>query len=216
MKKMKKRSLALPILMLCFASLSFYSCDTADDIRGVTALRNVNFTFDSLSMHIILPENTLPGQSFADMYEQYPEIYGNPANYGIELSSHYLADNTSSNARDAKFDGMIQDLVFSDYDTWPLRLLTPAFEVSKDEIRVVKTEGMLNLETHKLPGKYIFQQTVDGNPVSTSILSELMYKLGTEEGSIALPQLQRDIPTRASDQMKEFLSGLLQSGLLDD
>ena len=80
---------------------------------------------------------------------------------------------------------------------------------------MVFIQGAIDLETHRLAGLYIFRQMVDGNPLDTIIRTELRYKIGVEEGTISLHVLHQDIPTRASDEMKAFLGGLLESGIFD-
>lgn len=189
--------------------------DSVDDAQKTMALKNVDFTLDSLNTDISLPEESWEGESFDEVYKENEELYENPANYTISLDSYYLADNTSTDAANAKFDGMTQNFVFNNIDDTPLALETPAFEVPGDEKLTVNGQGEINLETHRLPGLYIFQQIVDGKPLDTKILNELFYQIGSVDGSFKLPEVQQDIPTRASDEMKQFLSDLLDSGILD-
>ncbi len=213
---MKNKTLSIAFLSLFLSLLLLPSCETAEDLQGIAALRNVNFSMDSLSIDFDLPQGALSGQSFDELLSQDAETYSNPANYGLDLTSHYFADNTSSNAANAKFDGMTQDVVFNGIDENPLRLNTPAFEIPRNQTKSILTHGGINLQTHREAGLYIFRQTVDGLPVSTSILTALLYKIGNEEGAINLPEVHYDIPTRASDEMKAFLSELLESGIFDE
>jgi hypothetical protein len=212
---MRKSHLTISLIILgLFSSLP--SCTAVEDVQSTAALHNVDFTFDSLQIQQIVPAGALDGKSFSELMELDPETYSNPAKYGLDISSHYTCSNQRSNARDASFSGMIQDIQFSVYDQNPLRLLTPAFEIKKNEIKPIDTQGSINLLTHRLPGLYIFRQTIDGLPISTAMLTELLYKIGNQEGSISLPRLEQDIPTRASDEMKAFLTDLLNSGIFDE
>jgi hypothetical protein len=64
-------------------------------------------------------------------------------------------------------------------------------------------------------GKYIFQQMVDGNDLATKIAPILKYQIGSLQGDLNLPQFNQNIPTRASSNTKNFLSGLLSSDLMN-
>ena len=186
-----------------------------DDIDAIAALKNVSFQYDRSTIEIILPDDALNGQSFSALTGHDPELYGDPSHYGIELKIHYNADNTRAQARDAKFDGINQLVVLSDLEETPIDLTTAAFELKQGQTLEVFTQGAIDLATHRLAGLYIFRQMVDGNPLDTRILTQLLYKIGAEEGTISLPPLRQDIPTRASDEMKAFLGGLLESGIFD-
>jgi hypothetical protein len=169
-----------------------------------------------MSTDVSFPENSWEGKTFDEVYQNNKAAYEDLSNYTIRINTFYLADNTSSEAADAKFGGMAQSIVFNNIDEMPLQLQTSAFEIEKDETRTVNGEGQINLETHRLPGLYIFQQIVDGNPLDTKILNELFYQIGSAEGSFNLPEVRQDIPTRASVEMKDFLRGFLESGILDE
>jgi hypothetical protein len=221
MKKLTQLSLVL-VFMAC--SVSFFSAceeieeakNKLDDTQKTLALKDVKFSLDSMSTDVSFPENSWEGKTFDEVYQNNKAAYEDLSNYTIRINTFYLADNTSSEAADAKFGGMAQSIVFNNIDEMPLQLQTSAFEIEKDETRTVNGEGQINLETHRLPGLYIFQQIVDGNPLDTKILNELFYQIGSAEGSFNLPEVRQDIPTRASVEMKDFLRGFLESGILDE
>ncbi len=221
MKKLRTLLFTISISTLVVLSgLLVTSCDEAkdavNDVRSTAALKNVEFTYNEMNFEVSLPENALSGEPFDSLYKKNKEIYGNPANYTINIKTMFTADNTSQDAKDAKFDGMFQNLVFNKIEESPLEYETKGFVIEQDAIINVISEGSINLETHRLPGKYIFQQMVSGNDVNTNIVTNLLYEIGGKEGSIKALDLQKDIPTRASDEMKDFLEGLLDSGLLDE
>lgn len=218
---MNKKYPFIAVLSFVFA-MGFSSCEEIEDVKNAIddtqktlALKNVNFSLDSLTTDITLPDNSWEGKTFRELYENNKAIYEDPSNYAIKLNSYFLADNTSDDAADAKFGGMVQNIVFNNIDETPFELETPSFEVEEDKKLTVNGQGTINLETHRLPGLYIFQQIVDGNPLDTKILNELFYQIGSSEGSFKLPEVQKNIPTRASEEMKKFLGDLLASGILD-
>lgn len=220
---MKKLTHLLFALAVMACSVSFFSAceeiedvkNTVDDTQKILALKDVKFSLDSMSTDISFPESSWEGKSFDEVYQNNKAAYEDLSNYTIRLNSYYLADNSSPDAADAKFGGMAQSIVFNNIDQNPLQLETSEFEINKDEILTVNSDGQINLETHRLAGLYIFQQIVDGNPLDTKILNELFYQIGSAEGSFELPEVQQDIPTRASAEMKKFLADLLASGILD-
>ena len=126
------------------------------------------------------------------------------------------ADNTSSDAGDAKFDGMRTETVMDTITGQPLDLETPGFEVAAGATAQVSSSGTLNLQTHKKAGRYIFQQMADGVDLSITLVPFLLYDIAGQSGEIELPGTQQDVPTRASPQLRQFLGELLESGLLDD
>jgi hypothetical protein len=95
----------------------------------------------------------------------------------------------------------------------PIETAAGSFEVMKNSTLPVGTSTEINLKTHMAPGLYIFRQIVDGEDLVTTSTASLNYKIGSLAGSIPLPDLHQNIPTRASEETKEFLRGLLQSGV---
>ena len=193
------------------------SCEEAqealDDAQKTAALRNVTISFDSLETDVELPEATLEGNTFQELYENNTEKFNDPSNYVLKLSTHYTVDNTKENAEDARFSGMYQDIVFNDIEESPVRFETEAFEIVENTTRNVSTTGEINLDTHRKTGLYIFQQIIDEQPLDTRILNRFLYDFGVYEGDIELPEIQKQIPVNASDETKAFLSGLIESGI---
>jgi hypothetical protein len=209
------------IISLLFVSLLiFNSCEevenTINDVQKTAALRNVSFTYDGLTTDVVMPEAGFEGKTFAELFNNSKEKYSNPANYSVNLGMLYTASNTKSNAADAKFAGMIQDVVLNNIDETPLRFDTPGFEIAKGESKTISSSSEINLETHKLAGLYIFEQIVAGEDLDTRVLTSLNYDFGLEEGILNLPEVQKNIPTKASEETKTFLRGLLESGLFDE
>ncbi|GEM_PF-1576544 len=191
--------------------------EIADDAMTISALENVDFTHDSLTIDIGLPEGALESdKTFEELLEEDSAKYANPANYTMELSNYLTADNTGEDARDAKFDGMRVNFIMDNLNDHPIEAESGAFEIMKNETKTVSISGGIDLETHRLPGLYIFNQTVDGEDLDTKILIELLYDIGGKEGFIELPEIQKNIPTRASDETKEFLSEVLESGIFEE
>ena len=186
-----------------------------DDIQQTAALRNVTFSYKNTEMTIGLPEGALDGASFAELLLTDSSRFADPSNYSIGFISTLEADNTNSNAADAKFDGLIVDIVMDTIYSTPIEAIAGPFDISKNTIDSVHATGTLNLATHRLAGLYIFRQVVDGNDLATTLSPDLLYKNGALEGEIEVPDMHKNIPTRASDEMKAFLSGLLNSGILD-
>lgn len=189
---------------------------TASDAQAVEALRDVDFSHDSTTINFIFPEGAFSGQSLDTLMDEAPEIYSDLANYTINFGIFMLADNTKEDARDAKFDGMKISLVFDTVVSNPVETHCDGFEVKKGETAQVECAGSINLETHRYSGIYIFEQTVAGEDVTTTMRPTLFYKIGSLEGEINLPEITVDIPTRASDETKAFLQELLDSDLLDE
>jgi hypothetical protein len=212
----------LTIVMLTFSMLLFQHCktedplDTIDDAARLAALRKVVITYDSMSYEIGLPEGALSGPSFDELMAADSSKYANPENYTVTFLANMKADNTNSGAMDAKFDGMVIGIVMDTIQSSPIDATTGAFEVDKGEIIPVVAQSFMNLKTHRLPCLYIFRQVVDGEDLTTTLSPKLNYTIGSSSGVIPLPSIQKDIPTRASDQTKAFLLGLLESGVFDE
>ncbi len=205
------------ILLLIISFFSFSACeeveDAVNDVQKTAALRNVSFTYDSLTTELVLPQMSLSGKTFQELYENNKAVYGDPSNYAVKVNTHYTAENTSDNAADAMFSGMIQDVVFNSLSETPLRFDTPAFDIPEGETTAISSNTEIGLSTHQQTVMYIFRQIVAEEPLSTQISSKLNYELGIEQGSISLPQVNKNIPTKASEETKAFIQGLLNSGL---
>lgn len=209
-----------PAMCTVIVVLTAWACenikDSKDDIDQTAALRNVNITYENCTYQLGLPEGALDGQTFNELLDIDSGKFANPANYTISFVMNLNADNTSADARDAKFDGMLTNLVMDTITSTPLSFETNAFTVAKGENKQVPSEATINLETHKTTGLYVFKQTVAGSDLATTISPVLMYNIGSLEKSINIPDIQQDIPTRASDETKTFLRELLASGILDE
>ncbi len=59
------------ILVLTISLLTMNACeevqDVVNDVQKTAALRNVSFTYDSLSTELVLPETSLSGKSFKEL-----------------------------------------------------------------------------------------------------------------------------------------------------
>ncbi|MFH0865064.1 MAG: hypothetical protein V1904_02640 [Bacteroidota bacterium] len=187
------------------------------DAERVAALKNVVWTFSGMTFSVNLPANALSsGLSFDSLMSVDSATYANPANYSIDFIVNMLADNTRENAEDAKFDGMIVNLIMDTLDNVPISTTANAFELLKNTGQQVVAEGGLNLSTHKLAGLYIFRQMVDGADLATTLSPILNYSIGSLNGVINVPDIHQQIPTTASIEMKNFLNGLLDSGVFSN
>lgn len=186
------------------------------DAQKTAALRNVTVTYDSAGVALGLPAGAATGRSFEELKAEDSATYCNPANYSITIVQSLTADNTGPNAEDAKFDGMEIDVVFDTIGSAPLTTTAGGFEVKKNTALPVTAEGTMNLATHRPAGLYVFRQIVDGNDLATTMSPALLYKIGSAEGTIDIPAIHADIPTRASQETKDFLAGLLASGVFDE
>ena len=206
--------------LILLMGLMFVGCSEDNnpltDAQKIAALRKVKIVYDSMSYEIGLPPGALSGQSLADLMLNDSSTYADPANYSITISLNVTADNTDPDAEDAKFDGMDIDIVMDTIESNPINMSTEGFEVKKGETYPVETSTTINLETHREAGLYIFRQTVDGNDLATTTYPYLHYVLGIEQGTLNLPSIYKEIPTRASEETKEFLRQLLESGIFDE
>jgi len=210
---MKKITLSIVV----FATITIFSisCEKeVTDAQKVEALKNVSLSYDSIALNIDLPQGSLSGQSFAELRSQNEELYSNLANYSIDFATYLKANNTKTDATDAEFQGMVVNLIMNNLTGSPIQTSTGAVTIPKNEIKPVICSGGINLLTHKLVGKYIFQQVVAGGDLATKLAPILNYKIGSLQGGLNLPQISANIPTRASDNMKNFLGGLLESDLM--
>jgi hypothetical protein len=189
--------------------------NTVSDVEKLVALKNVIITYDSITFQIILPAGALGGKSFEQLKNENPGTYTNLANYSIIFSNNYTASNKKSNAEDAKFDGMALIVIMDTINSSPIHATSNAFEVKKNTSIPVQIASTINLATHKRAGVYIFRQVIAGNDLATTQTIALNYKIGVLQGKIDLPSFKENIPTRASNEMKAFLQGLLNSGLLN-
>ena len=205
------------LFVLVLAGVLLFSCEeTVDDIQKTAALRNVTINYDRLETDVVLPQGSLEGSTFEELYNDNKDKFEDPANYVLELSTHYTVDNTKDNAEDAKFSGMVQDIVFNNIEESPVRFETEAFEIEENTTKSVSTSGEINLKTHTETALYIFQQIIDEEPLDASIMNKLLYEFGSREGEIDAGTFDQKIPTQASDETKAFLSGLIESGLFEE
>lgn len=211
---MKKITLSLVVLSLVILFSS--SCKKeVTDAQKVEALKNVTLSYDSVALNVNLPQGALSGQSFSELRAQNEALYSNLSNYTLGFATYMKASNTKSDATDAEFQGMTMNMIMNNLSSTPIQTSTGAVTILKNETRPIVTSGSINLLTHKLVGKYIFQQMVAGNDLATKIAPILNYQIGSLQGGLNLPEFNQNIPTRASDNTKNFLSGLLASELLN-
>jgi hypothetical protein len=213
MKRLEKITRLSFSLLILFLALQCGVEDAVSDTQKTAALRKVTVTSDSGQCAIGLPEGALSGRSFEELAAENPAAFTNPANYSVAFILNMTADNTKDDAEDAKFDGMTVDMIMDTISASPVRTEADAFEVKKNTTHAFQAMGEINLQTHRRVGLYIFRQTVDGNDLATTLSPVLYYKIGSQAGTIDLPDIQQNIPTRASDEMKAFLAGLLDSGI---
>lgn len=209
---MKKITFSLIILVII---VSFSCKKEVTDAQKVEALKDVTLSYDSVALNLSLPEGALSGQSFAELRANNEAVYSNLANYTIGFTTYLKANNTKANASDAAFQGMAVNLIMNNLTGTPIQTSTGPVTILANEIKPVTIAGNINLLTHKLVGKYIFQQTVDGNDLATKIAPILKYQIGVLQGDLNLPEINQNIPTRASENTKNFLSGLLSSDLMN-
>ena len=208
-----------PTLIATAAAFLLISCfgedNPVEDARKTAAIRKVGVTVDSGSVSPQLPAGAQSGRSFDSLAAEDSATYTDPGNYGIDLAYYFLINNTAEDAEDAKFDGLTADIVFDTLSNPPVTAESGAFEVAKNETRKVPVSTSMNMAEHRLPCLYVFQQIVDGADVKTTVSPNLSYKIGLAQGVIEIPDIVVNIPTRASEETKEFLSGMLQSGLFE-
>lgn len=211
---MKKITLTLAVLAM-IAVFNISCKKEVTDAQKVEALKDVTVSYDSVALNLSLPEGALSGQTFAELRANNEALYSNLANYTIGFTTYLKANNTKSGATDAAFQGMAVNLIMNNLTGTPIQTSTGPVTILANEIKPVTIAGNINLLTHKLVGKYIFQQTVDGNDLATKIAPILKYQIGVLQGDLNLPEINQNIPTRASANTKNFLSGLLASNLLN-
>ncbi len=211
---MKKITLSLVVLSLVILFSS--SCKKeVTDAQKVEALKNVSLSYDSVALNVNLPQGALSGQSFSELRAQNEALYSNLSNYTLGFATYMKASNTKTDATDAEFQGMTMNMIMNNLSSTPIQTSTGAVTILKNETRPIVTSGSINLLTHKLVGKYIFQQMVAGNDLATKVAPILNYQIGSLQGGLNLPEFNQNIPTRASDNTKNFLTGLLASELLN-
>lgn len=216
---MKKNILLISIVIfVLISSLNTCKKDTAgtlSDAEKVAALKNVTIQYDSLSYTLGLPDGALSGKSFEQLKLEDSTKYTNPENYSITLASNFTADNTKENSGDAAFEGMDLNLIMDTIISAPIKTSTGSFEVKKNSTLPVGTSTSINLKTHRASGLYMFRQIVDGYDLETTFSPILNYKIGILTGNLPLPNIKQNIPTRASEETKAFLRGLIQSAIFE-
>lgn len=213
---MKPYTLFFVLLLYVLPTTTIMHCteDTPlDDAQKIAALRKVTVTFDSTTYQFGLPQGALNGKTFDQLLDEDSATFANPANYKITILVNMTADNTKDGAQDAKFDGMTIDIIMDTMTSSPIHTVANAFEVKKNTTHPTEASGTINLATHRMPGLYIFRQTVDGDYLATTLSPSFNYTIGSQSGTIDLPDVQQNIPTRASSETKAFLKGLLDSGI---
>lgn len=213
---MKTQIVILILLIGIFFSFCKKETEVIDSLSETAALRKVTVDLDSMSNDIGLPSGALTqGLSFAELLAADSATYANPANYSIAMILNLLIDNTKDGAKDAAFSGLDLNIIMDTINSTPINTSTGAFEVAENATLSLPVPTEINLATHRQVGLYMFRQIVDGADLATTITPLLKYNLGIQSGDIPLVSFQKDIPTRASDETKEFLAGLLDSGIMN-
>jgi hypothetical protein len=190
--------------------------DTVSDVESMAALKNVTISYDSASYQLSLPEGALTsGKTFEQLKAEDSAKFCNLANYSITLVQNLQADNKKTDSEDAKFDGLTLITVMDTFNSSSINSVADGFVVKKNSSIPVVVNGTINLQTHKKAGIYIFQKIVAGDVLKTTQTPVLSYKVGIYEGELKLVSIPVNIPTRASDETKAFLKGLLDSGILE-
>lgn len=207
------------VILILLIGISFSFCkketEVIDSVSETAALRKVTVDLDSMSNDIGLPSGALTqGLSFAELLAADTATYANPANYSIAMILNLLIDNTKDGAKDAAFSGLDLNIIMDTINSTPINTSTGAFEVAENATLSLPVPTEINLATHRQVGLYMFRQIVDGADLATTITPLLKYNLGIQSGDIPLVSFQKDIPTRASDETKDFLAGLLDSGIM--
>lgn len=211
---MIKKFLIVSSIVLVLISI-IHSCKKKDkslsDAEQVAALKDVTVNYDNAGYDLGLPDGALSGKTFDQLKHEDSLKYTNPENYSITMTSNFNADNTKENSRDAKFDGMDLIQTMDTIKSNPIKSSVGPFDIPKSSTVPVSTSTKINLKTHRRAGLYIFQQIVDGRDLATTFSPSLNYNIGILTGSIPLPDIKQNIPTRASAETKEFLKGLILS-----
>lgn len=203
------------ILLITTVCFQCKKDDTLTDAEQTAALKNVTLQYDSANYVLGLPDGAPSGKSFDQLKMEDSAKYCDPENYSITYSSNFTADNSKNTSSDAKFEGMDLAVIMDTIKSGPINSSVGSFEVKKMTKIPVAANSTINLKTHRKTGLYIFQQIVDGNDLATTFSPKLKYKIGTLQGSIPVPEIKQNIPTRASDNTRAFLSGLIQSGVFE-
>jgi hypothetical protein len=187
--------------------------DELSDAEKLAALEGVNWSPDTLYQEIHTPA-PIEGKSYDTLVAENP-AFADPANYTISITFQMEADNKTRGTGDAQFNGINIETVFDTITSTPVEMSTGTVTIPLDSIVKVPASTSINLATHKEVGRYIFQRTVDGADLATNSTASYHYEIGRLTGDLPLLSAQQDIPTRATPEMKNFLSGLLASGMLD-
>lgn len=203
-------------LTIVVTSIFFSSCQKeVSDAEKLAALKNVAFSLTGISFDVNLPAAALNGQTFDELMNLDSSTYANPSNYSVDFVVNMLADNTKENASDAKFDGMLINMIMDTLTNVPFTTSASGFELLQNTTQQVMASGSINLGTHEDAVLYMFQQMVDGQDLATTLAPVLNYNIGSLSGGLNVPDLQAQIPTAASTEMKNFLSGLLSSSVFN-
>ena len=212
MKLFKNNTLTLSFIIIAMILSNCNKNNAVSDVDQTAALRNVTITYDSSEYQLALPAGYSSGKSFAQLKKEDSATYTNPANYTVIFSGNYTANNKSTNAQDAKFDGMAVNIVMDTINSSPIKTTTDAFTVKKNTSIPLQLKSTINLAMQRRAVLYIFRQVVNGSDLVTTQTPILNYKIGLLQGIITLPSFKENIPTRASNETKAFLVGLLNSG----
>lgn len=214
MKTEIKSALIFLFLATVIISAGCKKDEVMTDAEKVAALKNVSVSYNNMTYQVGLPDGALlSGKTFSELLLEDSSKYADPANYSVALAANLTADNNKENAEDAKFDGMILDVMMDTILSSPFRMQAPAFDLPKNTAKTVSAGGSINLKTHRLMGLYIFKQVAGGQDLATILSPVLQYKIGVLNGEIEIPDMHKNIPTTASDELKAFLADLINSGI---
>lgn len=215
MTMMKQTITCLALSLLVFTACKKEVQSTVQDADQTAALKNVTVTYEGMTYQMQLPDGATSGKSFDELRREDSAKYSNPANYGMTYTATMHADNNKDHSSDAKFDGMDVNAVFDTVNSEPLKTSAGPFTVPAHNSKTVNATGTINLQTHKHAGLYMFRQVADGNDIATTLFATMNYKVGALNGTIPLPSSKQNIPTAANEETKNFLRGMLSSGIFN-
>jgi len=198
-------------LILGVVLLSCGKTSEVSDLEKTAALKNVTVTYDSCSYIIGIPSGAL-GHTFQELRKSADSAkYMDPANYSITVTANLKANNTKTDASDAKFESTALSIIMDTIKSTPIVATSGSFEVLKAQTRPIPVTGTINLKTHRRAGMYMIEQTIDGQNLETTLTPFLAYNIGSYKGYINIISFQQSIPTRASDEQIAFLKSLYDS-----